>query len=83
MNATHQTLIEQIVDEVEVLPENLMREVLDFIGYLRAKYSQPGPEEQNETLLSTFGSWQDDRDPEEIVQDIYTERTISEVEPGL
>jgi hypothetical protein len=83
MTTPHQTLIKQITDEVQSLPENLMWEVLDFIGYLRAKHEQNGEETRQETLLATFGSWQDDREPEEIVQDIYATRTISESEPGL
>ena len=61
-----------------MLPENLVQEVLDFIGYLRAKYEQNGEMTREETLLATFGSWQDEREPEEIVQDIYATRTISE-----
>jgi hypothetical protein len=83
MNVTHQTLVEQIVDEVEGLPENLRQEVLDFIGYLRIKYSHKVTEEREGTFLDTFGSWKDEREPEEIVQDIYAHRTISELEPEL
>ena len=83
MTTTHQTLIKQITDEAQSLPENLVREVLDFIGYLRSKYEQSGEETRQEALLATFGSWQDDREPEEIVQDIYATRTISDLEPGL
>ena len=78
MIPTRQMLIKQITDEAEVLPENLVREVLDFIGYLRAKYEQNGEETRQETLLATFGSWEDDRETEEIVQDIYATRTISD-----
>lgn len=83
MTTPYQTLVKQITDEVQSLPENLVREVLDFIGYLRAKYEQNGEETQQETLLATFGSWQDDREPEEIVQEIYATRTISGLEPDL
>jgi hypothetical protein len=83
MSTTHQKLIKQITDEAQSLPENLVREVLDFIGFLRAKYEQNGEEARQEALLATFGSWQDDRDPEEIVQDIYATRTISELKSGL
>lgn len=84
MNTTHQALVKQITDEAQSLPENLIREVLDFIGYLRTKYEQNGQEEaRQEALLATFDSWEDDRKPEEIVQDIYTTRTISDLEPGL
>lgn len=84
MNTTHQALVKQITDEAQSLPENLVREVLDFIGYLRTKYEQNGQDEtRREALLATFGSWEDEREPEEIVQDIYTTRTISEREPDL
>ena len=83
MTRPHQALIEQITDEARVLPEDLIREVLDFIGYLRVKYEQTNEETRQEALLATFGSWQDDREPEEIVQDIYVTCTTSEFEPGL
>ena len=83
MNAIEKTLIKQIVNEAQTLPENLIREVLDFIGYLRAKYEQNGDEARQTALLATFGTWQDDREPEAIIQDIYTNRTISEMELGL
>lgn len=83
MNATEQTLVKQIVDEAQTLPENLIREVLDFIGYLRAKYEQNGDEARRAALLATFGTWQDDREPEVIIQDIYANRTISDLELDL
>lgn len=83
MNAMQQRLVKQIVDEVGTLPDNLIREVLDFIGYLRVKYEQNGEKERQAALLTTFGSWQDDREAEEIVQEIYASRTISDLEPGL
>ena len=83
MNVTQQVLLEQIIDEVQTLPDNLIREVLDFIGYLRAKYDPEGNTVQEKALLATFGSWEDDRTPEDIIQDIYATRTISDLESGL
>ena len=83
MKISNQTLVKQITDEVQLLPEDLAREVLDFIGYLRIKYEQKSQATRQEGLLETFGSWQDDRKPEEIVQDIYATRTISELEIDL
>jgi hypothetical protein len=74
MNLTQQGLVKQIVDEVQTLPEDLIREVLDFIGYLHTKYDQNGEQERQTALLATFGSWEDNRKPEEIVQDIYASR---------
>ncbi|MFQ5613010.1 MAG: DUF2281 domain-containing protein [Anaerolineae bacterium] len=78
MNTTHQSLVKQITDEVQSLPENLVREVLDFIGFLRTKYEQNGEDNRQEALLATFDSWEDDREPGEVVRDIYATRTISE-----
>jgi hypothetical protein len=51
MTTPYQTLVKQITDEVQSLPENLVREVLDFIGYLRAKHEQNGDENRQDTLL--------------------------------
>ena len=76
MTTPDQLLINQIRDEAQSLPDSLLREVLDFMGYLRAKYEQSGEQSRQEALLATFGSWQDDRELEEIVQDIYSTRTI-------
>ena len=83
MDTPNQVLVKQIVDEVQRLPEDLIREVLDFIGYLQIKYETRSREDRETALLATFGSWEDDREPEEIVQDIYTNRTISELELSL
>ncbi len=83
MNTTEQRLLKQIIDEAQTLPENLIREVLDFIGYLRTKYEPDNGEGRQQALLATFGSWEDDREPEEIAQDIYASRTISEAEISL
>lgn len=35
-------LKEQLKKEIDALPENVVREVLDFIGYLQTKRSRPG-----------------------------------------
>jgi hypothetical protein len=32
-----------------------------------------------EAFLATFGAWEDDREAEEIVYEIYTSRTVSQV----
>ncbi len=36
-----------------------------------------------EAFLATFGAWEDDRDAEKIVHEIYASRTISQVEHTL
>ena len=48
MNSNQQMLIKQIVNEVQALPENLIQEVLDFIGYLRTKHEADGEADRKE-----------------------------------
>lgn len=83
MNSINQLLDDQIEEEVRILPEKLKVQVLDFVGYLRSKYLNENAEDNEGQLLATFGSWIDDRGPDEIVKDIYDNRTISELEPDL
>jgi hypothetical protein len=83
MNSIHQVLVKQIVDEVQTMPENLVREVLDFVGYLRTKYTDDDEADRQEAFLATFGSWEDTREAEEIIDDIYMHRTVSELVSGL
>jgi hypothetical protein len=52
----HQDLIKQIVDEVQTLPEDLAREVLDFIAHLRAKTAQDEPEHAGDSPPATVTS---------------------------
>jgi hypothetical protein len=85
----NQVLVQKIVGELQRLPDNLRQEVLDFIGYLRTKYesAQATPKvdllAEERGLLATFGTWEDDRDGDEIVEEIYASRTISTWEPDL
>lgn len=82
-------IVEQAVRELEVLPEALVQEVLDFIGYLRTKYETGGDEaeltnkQNSDDLLETFGAWQDERSAEEIIEEIYESRTGSGPEYSL
>jgi lauroyl/myristoyl acyltransferase len=78
LSAVKESLIERITDEVQALPEDLKQQVLDFAGYLRARYLSARNAERDQALAATFGSWQDEREPEQIIQDIYAQRTISD-----
>jgi len=88
MSINNHSLVKQAIRELEALPETMVREVLDFIGELRVKHGLL-PDETPKTgihrglLLSTFGNWNDERDAEEIVQEIYESRTISESDYNL
>lgn len=88
MSVNNHSLVKQAIQELETLPETMVQEVLDFIGELRVKHSLLQEETskadtRQELLLSTFGSWNDERNAEEIVQEIYESRTISESEYNL
>jgi hypothetical protein len=48
---TNEFLVKQIVNELQVLPESLLREVLDFIRYLQTKYDS-GPVFPQDSLVS-------------------------------
>lgn len=43
---------QQIINQLNLMPENLKKEVLDFIGYLLNKYSS----EKSEKKVPRFGS---------------------------
>jgi hypothetical protein len=40
---------ELLIEEVQGLPPGCLREVLDFVGYLRQKYAQT-PEDQRDNI---------------------------------
>ncbi len=57
-------LIEQITTELEGLPEPIVRMVLDFTAYLRARHRLPlHPVGSPEAMLACWGKWQ--TEPEE------------------
>ena len=78
-----QSLIRQITDQVQALPQDLRKQVLDFVGYLHAKYLSNDDAERARVLEATFDSWQDEQEAEEIVRDIYAQRTTSDTEIKL
>ncbi len=48
---------EKIFEEVQALPENVAREVLDFVGYLKAKHvKQPKAETADMSEFDQFGA---------------------------
>jgi len=59
---TAETLKERLIEELERLPEDRLREILDFVGYLRAKEAREAatrsPEDldpQNDPILRLIG----------------------------
>lgn len=58
---------------VNGLSDEEIRYVEKFVGFLRNK---PGSHKDNTgKLLKLSGTWEDNRTPEEIINDIYTSRT--------
>jgi hypothetical protein len=54
-----EALIEQITTGLEGLPDPIVRMVLDFTRYLRARYRLPlHPVGSREALLACWGKWQ-------------------------
>jgi hypothetical protein len=48
---------EKIFEEVQTLPEDVAREVLDFVGYLKAKHAkQPKTETADMSEFDQFGA---------------------------
>lgn len=48
--------MEKIVEEVQTLPETDAREVLDFVGYLKAKRAQVGAAIADMSEFDQFGA---------------------------
>lgn len=50
------TTLEKIVEEVQTLPETDAREVLDFVGYLKAKRAQSKAATMDMSEFDQFGA---------------------------
>ena len=57
---TAKVLRERLIEEIEKLPENRLREVLDFVGYLRTKETREAAARLLEDLDPQKGSHFDD-----------------------
>ena len=71
---TH-NLKKETIEKIRSLPVDILPEVLDFIDYLQHKYNRSHQPATN--VVDTFGSWRDEREPAEIVAEIYQTCTIS------
>ena len=58
------------VADLEALITQIVRNAL-------AQEKARPPVSPPEELLATFGSWQDERNAEEIIEDIYASRTVA------
>ena len=68
-------LKKETIEKIRLLPADILPEVLDFIDYLQYKYNRI--HELSTNVMDTFGSWRDERESDEIIDEIYRTRTVS------
>ena len=77
MTARTRTEYEQtLLKEIEDLPEAELGKVLKMVHFLKEEIfgTENEKREDLELFWKSFGSWQDDRAAEEIIQDVYESR---------
>ncbi len=67
------------LSDLETLIQTIVRRILQ--NELHPIQSTPSQPAQTEALLATFGTWEDDRPVEAIIDDIYSSRTVSSLDP--
>lgn len=65
-----------LLKEIKELPESELPKVLKIIHFLKEEIFQPESAKGKDLELfwESFGSWQDDRSAEVIIQDVYESR---------
>ena len=66
------------LSDLETLIQSIVRRILS--SELQQLQSNPPQSAQTDTLLATFGTWQDDRPVEAIIDEIYATRTLNSLE---
>jgi hypothetical protein len=66
------------LSELETLIQSIVRRILR--SELQQLQSNPPQSAQTDTLLATFGTWEDDRPVETIIEEIYSTRTLNSLE---
>jgi hypothetical protein len=67
---------QHLLQEIRDLPESELPKVLKIIHFLKEEIFQieSARGEDLELFWESFGSWQDERSTEEIIQDVYESR---------
>jgi hypothetical protein len=65
-------------NDLETLIQSIVRRILK--SELKQLQSNPPQSTQTDTLLATFGTWEDDRPVEAIIDEIYATRTFNSLE---
>ncbi len=76
---------ERIQQRIREIEENLRQEAIFFESIIKKTKAEPDSfkpvsdsEDDLRLFWESFGSWQDDRTPEDIISEIYATRTTTE-----
>ncbi|MDP3028551.1 MAG: hypothetical protein Q8O04_03480 [Deltaproteobacteria bacterium] len=67
---------ETLLKEIRDLPESELRKILKLIHFLKEEIfgGLKTPQNDLQSFWNSFGSWEDERGPEEIINEIYSSR---------
>ena len=69
---------QRLLDEIQGLSESELSKVLKLVHFLKKEaLEKEGREEDLKLFWESFGSWKDDRTPDEIIQELYKSRKSS------
>jgi hypothetical protein len=66
------------LSDLETLIQSIVQRILR--SELQQLQSNPPQSAQADTFLATFGTWEDDRPVEAIIDEIYSTRTLNSLE---
>lgn len=70
--------VRELVAIIEQIVRKLLQSELVQLHSHQSSIATPSTEIPPQLFLDTFGSWQDDRSADEIIDDVYTNRFTSE-----
>jgi hypothetical protein len=67
---------ERLLNEIRDLPESELPKLLKLIHFLKEEIfgAQKARNNDLQSFWTSFGSWEDERSPEEIISEIYSSR---------
>jgi len=67
---------QHLLNEIQDLPESEIPKILKLIHFFKDEILEieKGKEEDLQLFWESFGSWKDERPPEEIIKEIYASR---------
>lgn len=69
---------QRLLDEIQGLSESELSKILKLVHFLKKEVlEKEGREEDLKLFWESFGSWKDDRTPDEIIQELYKSRKSS------